>query len=105
MSDECPQPSYTNRRNLAPCRVGPAGKRSRRPFNSRCSRSREGGGMRKKVCAQCGRKLPLGVRFKNRWTKDGWKHLRFCSAHCEAINETARLQTVRQDRWIAYLGR
>jgi hypothetical protein len=61
--------------------------------------------MKKKVCAQCGRKLPLGVRFKNRWTKDGWKHLRFCSAYCEAINETAHLQTVRQDRWIAYLGR
>jgi len=60
--------------------------------------------MKKKVCAQCGGKLPLGVRFTNRWIKDGWKHLRFCSAYCEAINEHAHVQYVRQDRWIAYLG-
>ena len=61
--------------------------------------------MSKKVCVQCGGKLPLGVRFRNRWTGRFWQHLRFCSMYCEAQNELEHHQTVQQTRWLAYLGR
>jgi hypothetical protein len=47
----------------------------------------------------------LGVRFRNRWTSDGWKHLRFCSAYCEQLDEQTHHQQVQQHRWHAYLGR
>jgi hypothetical protein len=38
-----------------------------------------------KRCAQCNRRLGLGVRFRNIWNGHRWVHVRFCSARCEAI--------------------
>jgi hypothetical protein len=45
--------------------------------------------MAKKRCHQCSGELGLGVRFRRLWEGGGWKHLRFCSAYCEALDELA----------------
>ena len=56
-----------------------------------------------KRCAQCHRKLGLGVRSRNFW--DGrWVHTRFCSAHCERVYEQERDDAAKQ-RWQAFLAR
>jgi hypothetical protein len=54
-------------------------------------------------CAQCRRKLGLGVRFRNIWNGHWWVHLRFCSARCEAIYEAKRDDAVKH-RWHAFLA-
>ena len=51
-----------------------------------------------KKCAQCHRKLGLGVRFRNMWNGHWWVHVRFCSARCEAIYEAKRNDAVKH-RW------
>jgi len=61
--------------------------------------------MKKNCCDQCGAKLPIGVRFKNRFTREGWHYLRFCSMLCEENNELEHARANRQTRWLAYLGR
>jgi len=61
------------------------------------------GGMKRKLCTQCGGKLPIGVRFKNRFTSDGWQHLRFCSKLCELNNEQEHRIANQQHRWHAFL--
>src|SRR5262245_20686901 len=43
-----------------------------------------------KSCAQCHGKLGLGVRARNLWNGHWWVHVRFCSAHCEALYELER---------------
>jgi hypothetical protein len=43
-----------------------------------------------KSCAQCYGKLGLGVRARNLWNGRWWVHVRFCSAHCEALYELER---------------
>jgi hypothetical protein len=57
-----------------------------------------------KKCAQCHRKLGLGVRFRNMWNGHWWVHVRFCSARCEAIYEAKRNDAVKH-RWHAFLAR
>jgi hypothetical protein len=43
-----------------------------------------------KRCAQCQGKLGLGVRSRKVW-KGHWRvHVRYCSAHCEALHEVDR---------------
>ena len=44
-------------------------------------------GIAMKRCAQCHGKLGLGVRFRNVWNGRWWVHVRYCSAHCEALEE------------------
>jgi hypothetical protein len=62
--------------------------------------------MTKKRCAQCGGKLPLGVRVKNHWTDQGRQHLRFCSKLCETNNELEYHTEVRKrTAWTNYLSR
>jgi hypothetical protein len=63
------------------------------------------GQMKNSRCHQCGGKLPLGVRFHNRFTIFGWIHMRFCSAYCEALNELAYRAQLEIRRWHAFLGR
>jgi hypothetical protein len=43
-----------------------------------------------KTCAQCLGKLGLGVRSRNVWNGRWWVHVRYCSAHCEALHELER---------------
>ena len=43
-----------------------------------------------KRCAECHGKLGLGVRFRNVWNGRWWVHVRYCSAHCEALHELER---------------
>jgi hypothetical protein len=43
-----------------------------------------------KRCAQCQGKLGLGVRSRNVWRGQWWVHVRYCSAHCEALHELDR---------------
>jgi hypothetical protein len=57
---------------------------------------------RKHRCAECAGKLGLGVRFRNLWDGLTWRHLRFCSAHCEEQNEFVRRNRSRRDRWFSY---
>ena len=48
-----------------------------------------------KRCAQCHRKLGLGVHFRNKWNGHWWVHVRFCSVRCEAIYEVKRNDAVK----------
>jgi len=57
-----------------------------------------------KRCAQCHRKLGLGVRFRNIWNGHWWVHVRFCSVRCEAIYEVKRNDAAKR-RWHAFLTR
>ena len=57
-----------------------------------------------KRCAQCHRKLGLGVRFRNIWNGHWWVHVRFCSVRCEAIYEVKRNDAVKH-RWLVFLAR
>ena len=59
---------------------------------------------RKHRCAECAGKLGLGVRFRNLWDGLTWRHLRFCSAKCEAQNELVRRSRGRRDRWFSHPG-
>jgi hypothetical protein len=43
-----------------------------------------------KRCAQCHGKLGLGVRARKVWSGHWWVHVRYCSAHCEALHELER---------------
>jgi hypothetical protein len=36
-----------------------------------------------KRCAQCHKKLGLGIRFRNIWNGHWWVHVRFCSVRCK----------------------
>ena len=47
-------------------------------------------GIAMKMCAQCHGKLGLGVRSRNVWNGCWWAHVRYCSAHCEALHELER---------------
>lgn len=60
--------------------------------------------MTKHRCIECGGKLGLGVRFRNLWNGITWRHLRFCSAYCEAQNELFRRTASRRDRWFSSAG-
>jgi len=57
--------------------------------------------MKKKRCAQCHGKLGLGVRFRNLW-RDGWQHLRFCSAKCETLFEQKLRDARARVRWFGF---
>ena len=57
-----------------------------------------------KRCAQCHRKLGLGVRFRNIWNGHWWIHVRFCSVRCGAIYEIKRNDAIKH-RWHAFLAR
>jgi hypothetical protein len=57
-----------------------------------------------KRCAQCHRKLGLGVRSRNFWDGSWWVHTRFCSAHCELVYEQERNDAAKQ-RLQAFLAR
>jgi hypothetical protein len=48
-----------------------------------------------KRCAQCHGKLGLGVRFRNVGNGRWRVHVRFCSAHCEALHELERYDPKR----------
>lgn len=56
-----------------------------------------------KRCAQCGGKLGLGVRFRNRWNGRWWLHLRFCSSLCEHNYELEYRQEKDRARWMSFL--
>jgi hypothetical protein len=71
-------------------------KRARRPAAMRSSFM--------KRCAQCHKKLGLGVRFRNVWNGHWWAHVRFCSVRCEAIYEAKRNDAVKH-RWHDFLAR
>jgi hypothetical protein len=43
-----------------------------------------------KRCAQCQGKLGLGVRSRKVWNGRWGFHVRYCSAHCEALHDDAR---------------
>ena len=43
-----------------------------------------------KRCAQCHGKLGLGVRSRKVWNGRWWVHVRYCSAHCEALHKLQR---------------
>jgi hypothetical protein len=58
-----------------------------------------------KRCAQCHRKLGLGVRSRNLWNGRWWAHTRFCSTHCELIYEQERKNAAVRHRWKAFLAR
>jgi hypothetical protein len=58
-----------------------------------------------KRCAQCQRKLGLGVRSRNLWNGRWWVHTRFCSTHCELIYEQERKNAAVKRRWEAFLAR
>jgi hypothetical protein len=45
-----------------------------------------------KRCAQCHGKLGLGVRSRNVGNGRWRVHVRFCSAHCEALHELERYE-------------
>jgi hypothetical protein len=45
-----------------------------------------------KLCAQCHGKLGLGVRSRNVGNGRWRVHVRFCSAHCEALHELERYE-------------
>jgi hypothetical protein len=60
-----------------------------------------GADMKKKRCAICGLKLGLGVRFRNRWTTAGWKHLRFCGKRCA---EREKHDRNKQTLWYSFLA-
>jgi hypothetical protein len=47
-------------------------------------------GIAMKRCAQCHGKLGLGVRSRKVWNGRWWVHVRYCSAHCEALHELER---------------
>jgi hypothetical protein len=48
-----------------------------------------------KWCAQCHGKLGLGVRSRNVGNGRWRVHVRFCSAHCEAVHELERYEANR----------
>jgi hypothetical protein len=52
-----------------------------------------------KRCAQCHGKLGLGVRYRNVWNGRWWVHLRYCSAHCEALHELERYGARAKHGW------
>jgi hypothetical protein len=43
-----------------------------------------------KRCAECQGKLGLGVRYRKVWNGRWGVHVRYCSAHCEALHEPKR---------------
>jgi len=53
-------------------------------------------------CSECGRKLGLGIRFRNLWDGVEWVHLRFCGARCEQHNEHFRRNANREERWFSF---
>jgi hypothetical protein len=57
-----------------------------------------------KRCAQCHRRLGLGVRCRSFWNGRWWVNTRFYSAHCELIYEQERNDAAKQ-RWQAFLAR
>jgi hypothetical protein len=57
-----------------------------------------------KRCAQCHRRLGLGVRSRSFWDGHWWVNTRFCSAHCELTYEQERNDATKQ-RWQAFLAR
>jgi hypothetical protein len=58
-----------------------------------------------KTCAMCTGRLGLGVRFKNYWSRFGWRHVRFCSAFCEHNYELERNEEARRKKYLAFLAR
>lgn len=60
--------------------------------------------MKKHVCAQCGHRLGLGVRFLNYFQDTAWVHKRFCSNYCaDLFDQAQRVATQRARRWFTFL--
>jgi hypothetical protein len=57
-------------------------------------------------CANCFGKLGLGVRFLSVWNRETWrfKHVRFCSARCEATYENDIRDEKARRKFLAYLS-